>query len=279
MLTKDYKLIVFEDFRVDHKLPKYARPSSVYQESDESSDESKFSNGVNVSFEDNLVFSNFTRNTVESTARSSWISGWFKYLYHLFKPKKREPKPTISITEFFTSVKNSTQELEIVRERAAGYERAMTQAKNGGQTALLEKLQKGIEINRNEGQLVAIESRKYITEEDVVRFVKEAKKGLRLDWVCNFTRIIPPKVIELKVRMDSLGIFDNYVVLHYDPNKKSWAETQAEIAARKDPILFGVMSGSRKLYFVGDWVDDFCDLTLEQIADQLGSSTVRELDP
>jgi hypothetical protein len=89
--------------------------------------------------------------------------------------------------------------------------------------------------------------------------------------------MIPPDIIDRKLEMDGLGIFDNYVVLHYDPDKKSWAETQAEIAARRDPILFGLMSGSRNLYFVGDWIDEKCDLTLEQIVDQLGPSVVKEV--
>lgn len=174
-------------------------------------------------------------------------------------------------------MKNSIQDLEVINSRASGYSIAMEQAGQAGQTALLEKLKKGLMTYRNETQLVAINSRKYITEDDLVRFVKQAKKGLRLDWIGNFIRMIPPEILDRKVRMDGLGIFDNYVVLHYDPSKKSWAETQAEIAARRDPILFGLMSGSRNLYFVGDWIDEKCDLTLEQIIDQLGSSVVKEV--
>jgi hypothetical protein len=110
-----------------------------------------------------------------------------------------------------------------------------------------------------------------------VRFVKQAKRGLRLDWVKNFTRIIPNEVIDTKVKLDELCVFDNYVVMHYDPNNKSWAETQEDINRRRDPILFGVILGSRKLYFVGDWVDDLCDLTLEQIAAELGQQAIKEI--
>lgn len=41
--------------------------------------------------------------------------------------------------------------------------------------------------------------------------------------------------------------------------------TQKEKEKAKDPILFGVIQGSRKLYFIGDWIDDYCDLTLEKM--------------
>jgi len=71
-----------------------------------------------------------------------------------------------------------------------------------------------------------------------------------------------------------LKIFDNYVVLHYDPQGKasemSAEEKAQELVRRRDPILFGVFRGSRKLYFVGDWKDEQCDLTLQEIVDKLG---------
>lgn len=67
-------------------------------------------------------------------------------------------------------------------------------------------------------------------------------------------------------------------MLHYDPEKKSYLETQAEKAAKRDPILFGVMKGRRILYYVGDWIDEVCDLTLDQIADLLGSHVVENIE-
>ncbi len=295
------KLDILENFRIDPKLPKYAKPASVYRTSkgmseNMSEDEWKSmgdSDGMNITIGDNIVFApgNF-RGVLTSVngrpgfwARNPGIFGWFKYLLYLVIHKKEARAArktlTISIGEFFASVKNSVQELELIQERAAGYEKAIVQAQSSGQTALLEKLKEGLETNRNESQLIAIDSRKFLTEGDLVRFVKMINKGLRLDWVSNFTRIIPQEVIERKIQMDELGIFDNYAVLHYDPEMKSWSETQAEkakrIQAERDPILFGLMSGSRKLYYVGDWVDEQCDLTLEQIADFLGADVVKSI--
>lgn len=34
---------------------------------------------------------------------------------------------------------------------------------------------------------------------------------------------------------------------------------------RKDPILFGVIAGSNKLYFIGDWIDEYCDLRFDDV--------------
>lgn len=293
MITDDNKLEIFENFRTDHKLPKFMKPKSVYRMSkNESEDESMDASSMS---EDDLPTTSdqFGISFESSDEKAAWVvgnftvrgrgqnqkHGFWAQLCRLFT-RHNEPRSRgtiISISEFFASVKYSLRELKIMESRVSNYSIAMKQAEQAGQVALLEKLKKGLTVYHGETKLFAIDSKKYVTEADLVRFIKQAKKGLRLDWVSNFIRMIPLEILDRKVKMDELGIFDNYVVLHYDPDKKSWAETQAEIAARRDPILFGLISGSRNLYFVGDWIDEKCDLTLEQIIDQLGPSVVGEI--
>ena len=41
---------------------------------------------------------------------------------------------------------------------------------------------------------------------------------------------------------------------------------------KRDPILFGLIKGSRKLYYICDWIDEYCDLTLSQLIDKIGES-------
>lgn len=259
MITKDGKLLVFEGFRVDHNLPKHNKQTSE---------------NVNDSFPVER-----TPSTINFLPAVGWQIEevptkipWYKRLFSI----KREPK-RMSIEEFFASVKNSAQELVIVKERAAGYEKALDAAKKSNQTALCEKLIANLSAVKMEAQLIALGLTKYIEEKDIAEFYKKSKKGIKLNWIANFTRIIPEEVLAKKGRADELGLFDNYVVMHYDPDAKSYAETQAEIAKRKDPILFGVMKDRRVLYFVGDWVDEFCDLTLDQIADMLGASAIKNI--
>jgi len=192
-----------------------------------------------------------------------WV--WFLSLF-IRKP--------ISIAEFFSEINNSKKELQVIEERAAGYAAAINKAKANKQSALVEQLLAGLRAYKKETQLVAIGMTTFVLEQDVVLFTKRSKRGLRLDWIKHFTRQIPDEVLEEKEKADKLSIFDNYVVLHFDPEDKGNAKTEAE---RKDPILFGVIEGKRRLYFVDDWVDEYCDLTLDQIADELGSKAVKEL--
>ena len=43
-----------------------------------------------------------------------------------------------------------------------------------------------------------------------------------------------------------------------------------EVEKAKDPILFGVIAGSNKLYYIDDWIDEYCDLRFENIVDIIG---------
>lgn len=67
---------------------------------------------------------------------------------------------------------------------------------------------------------------------------------------------------------DKLHVFDNYCILHYDPEKKSYQmtveERERERIKKNDPILFGILRGSRDLYYIADWIDETCDLTLDK---------------
>lgn len=264
MFDRNGKLDIFEDFRVDRSLPKFKKPEEVASE------------GTSSLFVLNSRNSAITMSS-DSMSKSDG-EGWEprRSLWARFKDWLADRR-RVPIDVFFKSVRNGVEELEVVEERMQGYLAAIGRAKQNGQLALVEQLEANVEGVRAETQLVAMKMRKYLTEEQVVEFVKKAKRGLRLDWVANFTRVIPESVAKAKLKADERCVFDNYVVLHYDPKRKSWAETEAEKAKRKDPILFGVLRGRRRLYFVGDWVDDYCDLTLDQIADTLGKDAVHEV--
>ncbi len=194
--------------------------------------------------------------------------------------KKYKNKPTRSIESFFVSVKHTKDQLEKIDDRIKSYKVLVQNAIDGGQKALEEKLLQEIELIGYESQLYGLGYTKVVTEEQLVRFVKLTKRGLRLDWIKNFTRVLPDDVLKKKKELDTHNIFDNWLILHYDPKSKGVSKTekekQKERDDKKDPILFGVIKGSRKLYFVDDWIDESCDLQLKDIAKQLGIGEMRK---
>ncbi len=199
--------------------------------------------------------------------------------YNKIKEEERRNEVSeITVEEFFKSIKNSAEELVLVNERYESYESAIKHLQQTGQQTILERMSLDLEIYKAESQLYATGRRKLITEQNVIDFAKKAPRALELTWIKNFTRSIPKKVVDIKVRMDELGIFDNYTILHFNPYGTGSELTEKEKENQKDPILFGVILGSQKLYYVGDWIDEYCDLTFDKMVETLGESAISAND-
>jgi hypothetical protein len=177
-----------------------------------------------------------------------------------------------TIEEFFVNLKQSPQEISKADLKLQSYKEYLEKCKASGQVALAEKVKESVYIAGREAQMYSMDLTKFLTEEQIIDFVKKTERGLRMDWIKNFTRHIPDDVLATKKRADELHIFDNYCVLHYDPDNKGAELTKKEKQRKKDPILFGLLKGSSNLYFVGDWIDEFCDLTLDKIVETVGEA-------
>jgi hypothetical protein len=189
----------------------------------------------------------------------------------LFSKKEKEEKFEFDAIKFFSLVKSTSKESAFTyRDRVSSYLKALHNAVDMGQTALQEELLKGLITNKYESLLFSEGYYYVIDEETIVNFIKKCEKGLSLDYIKNFAKPIPQEVVNKISKLNELEIFDNYVVLHYDPEKTAYKETEYERAKRKDPIIFGLIAGSKKLYYVTDWIDEYCDLTLEKFVDTLG---------
>lgn len=269
-------LMIFDRFITDYELPKHTiKKAQFILSSDVALDD----------FQESDMDVPQTRTAVGG---SMWLSpndfneagtpsdnnkvGIVKKISDFFKGKEKEQKPKISVQDFFKAIKTSAINLEEYTSRVNDYINALKYAKQLNQAALVDEIQKKIDQAKFESILYASNFRTVITEEQVVKFYKESPKGLELTWIRNYIRIIPEKAAERKKEADAQNVFDNYVILHYDPQKKAFKEEE------KDPILFGVINGIRKLYYISDWVDEYCDLTLEQFIDKFGQDAIKAND-
>lgn len=273
------KLTIFENFSTDWNLPKFKNPStnkSISSDDEDSDDEFETPNTSSVSnFGTLRVTSSADANCTVSNSRQSWFSRLVgsKRKKHELARQELADSQLMNPSVFFENIQKAMQGVEIYTDRLNKYDDMVSRCKQTGQTALLEKLSKAKEMVVVESALLASGNKKFISEADVIGFVKLAKKGVRLDWIKNFCRMIPSGVAKAKSDADLLRVFDNYVIMHYDPQMKSYELTKAEIDHIKDPIVFGVVSGIRKLYYIADWKDDVCDLTLEELNNVLGHET------
>ena len=216
------------------------------------------------------------RLTLEEINKKMNEGPWYKRLWNALTGKKEvvvdevEEQPMDAL-KFFSLVKASSKESAAVyKDRVSKYLTALHNATNIGQTALQEELIRGLITNRYESVLYAEGCYYAVTEQQVARFASECEKGLKLSYLKNFSRPIPQEVIDKIAKMNELEVFDNYVILYYDPEGTVYKETAYEEAKRRDPIIFGVIAGSKKLYYVADWIHEYCDLTLDAFVDSLG---------
>lgn len=209
----------------------------------------------------------YTNSTIDRTAiRLKYV---WHYVKKLFKKKKDTKVNYVALQEFFSRIpfNNISQSNQLVTY----YEDALLHVDKTGQTALREKLKDILGIVRAEISLLDNNLTKYVSEEQMCSLYEKvnAESKLKLTWIKNFVKIIPTAVLDLKQKADDLEVFDNYVILHFDPNNDATNLTQEEERAKKDPIMFGVISESNKLYYIADWVDEYCDLTLEKMFETL----------
>ncbi len=272
-ITGSKVLNIFENFIIDYNLPKFKTEST--SQSDHPYIVVSNSAFINSNSTNNLIITNNTVqpfgeiNGVDSTSQESKYGFW-KRIIKWFTTKKKK-----NVNKVFLQIFENLDQIKIFKEREEYINKAMEVAKRNGQTALVEKINKTRVTHQLESQLLSLGFVKVITEEQLIKYAYECERGLRLDWIKNFTRNIPSDVVEKKNRADALKIFDNYVILHYDPENKHNALTEDDIAKKKDPILFGVCQGTRKLYYIGDWKDEFCTLTFDDLIAKIGEENLK----
>jgi hypothetical protein len=173
------------------------------------------------------------------------------------------------VDKYFDNIKSSltkiTNDIDYETQRFIVLQ-AKKQAEITKQVSLLERLSEIETRIDKELQFIKYGFSTFISEEDIVKFSQNAPSYLKLDYIKNYCRILPDEVQKEFNKAISIDLFDNYVVLHFDPEDNGSLYTKKE---REDPILFGVIKNSRRLYYITDWVDEYCDLTLDSLISTL----------
>ena len=281
-ITDRKVLDIFEQFDIDTNLPKHKKedsnqklavPSqflttgqSIFLTSTNSTNWSIGGGGIMV--RGNPGFNPMSGGVNQGTKKSIFASLKTK-ISSLFAKKKD------SVTKVFELIFQNLDQITDFHDREKYIDESLKVAEKNGQVALAEKIKSIKLVHVLESHLLALDYIKVITEDQLIKFCENSEKGLKLDWIKNFTRNIPAEVVEKKEKADNSKLFDNYVILHYDPNNKNTALTEKEIEKKKDPILFGVFRESRKLYFVADWKDEYCNLTFDNLIDKIGADNLK----
>lgn len=112
----------------------------------------------------------------------------------------------------------------------------------------------------------------YVLKTDVEHYMFQlADKTVFCCEIADYPREIPDEIVD-KIS-DHMDLFDNIYVVFTDYSKKV-SDAVGKKTVEKDPVIFGSINFGRvdgqtvigpRLYFLGDWVDEYCDLTLDEI--------------
>jgi hypothetical protein len=156
-------------------------------------------------------------------------------------------------------------------------EKAFYQAIENGQEALGNKILNNLARETRESILYAKGIKNFVEREDICRYKNKIKGGHISDTKLEeYTRVIPRDVLKKKKAVEM--IFDGFVVYHYYEDavekklEKKQKMSEDEKSKMRDPILFGYIKETDRLYFIADWEDEYCDLTFEEIVDVIGEN-------
>lgn len=302
------RLRVFEDFFIEEDLPKWRKIAvKIDKEEKRKLEETDASmNGFGSSWENNGSISDrrtdreLLRNakherrnyvnragridmsnaSIISTGDKTKKKSWFGRILDKFSSPKKQNEPgeigepaDKVFEEVKTSMMSPTNE-EILRAKKV-VDTVENQLKVSGQYEIAKKVEGSRSVLEAELALVKSGQLKYISEDQIVKFMLLSERGMRLEYLRYYANILPSDVAKRKILFDGLLVFDNYCVLYYDGGAPKFSLIQEVIddqerIKRRDPILFGMIKGSRKLYYVTDWVTADDDLTLDKLETVIG---------
>lgn len=144
-----------------------------------------------------------------------------------------------------------------------------------GQKESLKKLCFLADTLKKEEQLIEMGITTYVYKSVVEDYIEHvADKTVKIVELSRYMREIPDELVETVEKTKPL--FDEFYVLFTDYTGKEERTVEKE-RRDKDPILFGVFKNQSnvadRFYFLGDWVDEFCDLTLDKMIETYSAYT------
>ncbi len=150
-----------------------------------------------------------------------------------------------------------------------------------GQTAGMRKLLFHLESIETEREIVRMGITTFIYRDDIEEYIDDiAKDTVKIIELERYEREIPDEIVSIIEQVKDK--FDQLYILFTDYTGK--VERQVEKERRqKDPILFGTFENEitktviDRFYFLGDWEDEYCDLTLDKMVNEVEISKKRNI--
>ena len=139
-----------------------------------------------------------------------------------------------------------------------------------GQVESLKKLCFLADTLKKEEKLIEMGITTYVYKDTIEDYIENvADNTVKIVELSRYMREIPDDLVETIEKTRT--VFDEIYVVFTDYTGKEERKVEKE-RRDKDPILFGVFKNQSnvadRFYFLGDWVDEYCDLTLDKLIEE-----------
>ncbi len=173
----------------------------------------------------------------------------------------------------YVKMKFTPNQLEDLTDRLTKLKGILVSTELTGQTALHENIAMQLSSMVREQEIAAFGLGTYL-DKKFITLMKHKVPTLKYEKLENFPRVIPEEIRNKIIAIRLAEVFDEYKILYLDGSKINITTSAAKIK-KKDPILFGTLKEHKdRLYFIVDWTDDFCDMTLDKMV-----GYIKEDDP
>ena len=172
-------------------------------------------------------------------------------------------------SEYFNAVKNLRKTVTD-EDLAKAYDNCLEMLekyKLTGQYKGANRLIFHLQTITREREIVSLGINTFVYKDDIEYYIQNvADDVVKIIDLESYEREIPDEVVDILISVKDK--FDQMYVVFTDYT----GETERKVAKErreKDPILFGCFKDTRSLmdrfYYIADWVDEYCDLTLDKM--------------
>jgi hypothetical protein len=192
---------------------------------------------------------------------------------------KAEEKGPVDPKTYFNKLKSKKQKCtdEVLNGIYTNCMTLMEKYQLTGQIDAMKKLLFHLETIERERKVLASGIDIFVYLDDIKQYINDVgDKVVKIIELDRYEREIPDEVVAKYVKVKDL--FDRFIIVFTDYTKQYVDKTQKSRKER-DPILFGLFQDkkserrdtvtSERCYFIGDWEDEFCDLTLEKLVAEM----------
>lgn len=142
-----------------------------------------------------------------------------------------------------------------------------------GQKKGIRKLLFHLECIEKEREIVKLGINTFVYRDDIEEYIDTVAKDIvKIIELENYEREIPDEIVDLIGCVKDK--FDQLYIVFTDYTGKVERQVAKE-RREKDPILFGTFQNTSnktvidRFYYLGDWEDEYCDLTLDKMVNEV----------